>query len=71
MEARNAFHPDGGETTAGDLDLHDAILEELYARGNGGHRFCRNHLLPLVAPDGCERCAGIDEYIASFNNEEN
>jgi len=68
QERNNAFYPEIGETTSRDLDLVDAINEELYERGNGGHRFCRNHLLPLIAPDGCERCAGIESLINAMNN---
>ena len=64
LEERNAYFPEGSDTTAGDLDLVDAISEELYARGNGAHRFCHEHLLPLVAPDYCDNCPG-----AHINNE--
>jgi len=65
VEARNAYFPEGSDTTVGDLDLVDAISEELYERGNGGHRFCNEHLLPLVAPDYCDNCPG-----AHINNNE-
>lgn len=70
VEARNAFYPESADcdTTAGDLDLYDLILEELYDRGNGGHRFCSRHLLPLLSPDYCEGCT---EYHVNDNNEEN
>lgn len=65
-ERKNAFYPRYcGETTSSDLDLVDTISEELYGRGTGAHRFCHDHLLPLVAPDGCERCAGIEAEVTA------
>ena len=70
VESKNAFFPDNAESNAADLDLYDSIIEELYERGNGGHRYCYDHLLPLIAPDGCERCAGIESLINAMNNNE-
>jgi hypothetical protein len=68
-ERKNGYYPDSanGDTTAADLDLADALIEALYDRGNGGHRFCSRHLLPLLSPDYCEGCT---EYHVN-NNEEN
>ncbi len=67
-ERDNAFYPETGGTSTSDLDLVDLINEELYERGNGGHRFCNRHLLPLLSPDYCEGCT---EYHVNNNNEEN
>ena len=55
-EQDKGFFPIGGETNARDLDLVDELNEELWNRGNGGHRHCHAHLLPLVSPDACDGC---------------
>jgi hypothetical protein len=64
-ERKNGYYPEtaNGDTTAGDVDLFDALIEELYQRGNGGHRFCHHHLLPLLSPDYCEGC--MEYHIAN------
>lgn len=56
LEYRQGFFPIGGETNRADVEFVTDLREELYARGNGGHRFCHDHLLPLVSPDACDGC---------------